>query len=94
MVVAPVPGISRLGPPPPSTGPLNDLHEYDPATWAWEDLSAATSGAPPSVGGWHGFASAGGKLYVHGGACLGVMGARGESNWVGYSFDSFIVSSW
>ena len=46
---------------------LNDLHEYDPATRAWTDLSAAISGTPPSPRGLHGFTSAGGKLYVHGG---------------------------
>ena len=40
---------------------------YDPAAGAWTDLSAALSGTPPSSRGYHGFTSAGGKLYVHGG---------------------------
>ena len=33
----------------------------------WTDLSAAASGTPPSARYGHGFTSAGGKLYVHGG---------------------------
>ena len=40
---------------------------YDPAAMAWTDLSAASSGTPPSARSGGGFASAGGKLYVHGG---------------------------
>jgi hypothetical protein len=40
---------------------------YDPAAGAWTDLSAALSGTPPSPRSFHGFTSAGGKLYVHGG---------------------------
>jgi hypothetical protein len=44
-----------------------DLHVYDPAGGAWTDLSAALSGTPPSPRSSHGFTSAGGKLYVHGG---------------------------
>ena len=61
--------VSRPCPVPPRcTGDcLNDLHEYDPATLAWTDLSAAISGTPPSPRLSHGFTSAGGKLYVHGG---------------------------
>ena len=46
---------------------LQDLHVYDPAAMAWTDLSAAASGTPPSARAYHGFTSAGGKLYVHGG---------------------------
>ena len=46
---------------------LQDLHVYDPAAMAWTDLSAASSGTPPSARSGGGFASAGGKLYVHGG---------------------------
>ena len=46
---------------------LADLFLYDPATLAWTDLSALSSGDPPSPRAGHGFASAGGKLYVHGG---------------------------
>jgi hypothetical protein len=40
---------------------------YDPAAGAWRDLSAAFRGTPPSPRILHGFTSAGGKLYVHGG---------------------------
>ena len=46
---------------------LQDLHVYDPAAMAWTDLSATASGTPPSARMYHGFTSAGGKLYVHGG---------------------------
>ncbi len=46
---------------------LNDLHAYDPAAGGWTDLSTALSGTPPSPRDGHGLASAGGKLYVHGG---------------------------
>ena len=59
--------------PPPYTSycaglsRLQDLHVYDPATMAWTNLSAAASGTPPSGRDGHGFTSAGGKLYVHGG---------------------------
>jgi hypothetical protein len=51
---------------------LNDLHVYDPAVGAWTDLSAAR---PPSPRYHHGFTSAGGKLYVHGGN--GIIGEGG-----------------
>ena len=46
---------------------MNDLHVYDPATKSWTDLSNPASGIPPSPRDSHGFASAAGKLYVHGG---------------------------
>ena len=50
-------------------GCLADLHSFDPAAMVWTLLSpGAGSGQPPSARFWHGFASAGGKLYVHGGA--------------------------
>ena len=52
---------------PYCAGDLNDLHEFDPASGAWTDLSAALSGTPPVSRDSHGFTSAGGKLYVHGG---------------------------
>jgi hypothetical protein len=59
---------SRPGAPRPScAGALNDLHVYDPAAEAWTDLNCTLSGAPPSPRMGHGFTSAGGKLYVHGG---------------------------
>jgi N-acetylneuraminic acid mutarotase len=41
----------------------SDLYVYDPATMAWTDLS----NSPPVARVLHGLASAGGKLYVHGG---------------------------
>jgi hypothetical protein len=53
----------------------NDLNVYDPDAGAWTDLSAAISGTPPSPRDDHGFTSAGGKLYVHGG--YGTRGERG-----------------
>jgi hypothetical protein len=49
---------------------------YDPAAGSWTNLSAALSGTPPSPRFGHGFTSAGGKLYVHGG--FGVYGDSGE----------------
>jgi hypothetical protein len=48
-----------------SAGELNDLHSFDPATMTWTLLSSV-NGPPPRA--WHGFTSAGGKLYVYGGA--------------------------
>jgi hypothetical protein len=54
-------------PLPSCAGGLSDLHVYDPAAEAWTDISAALSGTPPSPRRGHGFTSAGGKLYVHGG---------------------------
>ena len=59
--------------PPPSgahwavAGLLGDLHAYDPVAMAWSDLSAGASGRPPAPRGSHGFAAAGGLLYVHAG---------------------------
>ena len=55
------------------TGDLQDLLVYDPAAMAWTDLSASASGTPPSSRQSHGFTSAGGGLYVHGG-----LGDTGE----------------
>ena len=46
---------------------MGDLLVYDPVAMAWTDLSAAASGTPPAPRGSHGFAAAGGRLYVHGG---------------------------
>ncbi len=52
----------------PLAGFLDDLYSFDPATMAWTLLSAATGGdPPPAARSSHGFTSAGGKLYVHGG---------------------------
>ncbi len=50
-----------------------DLHVYDPVTMTWTELSATASGTPPAARCKHGFAAAGGKLYVHGGE-----GAQGD----------------
>jgi hypothetical protein len=47
---------------------FDDLYCFDPANMTWTLLSAATNGAAlPSARYSHGFTSAGGKLYVHGG---------------------------
>ncbi len=53
---------------PLPAGFLDDLHSFDPTAMVWTLLSpGADSGQPPSARRWHGFASAGGKLYVYGG---------------------------
>jgi hypothetical protein len=46
---------------------LDDLHSFDPATMIWTLLSAANDTLLPSARSGHGFTSAGGRLYVHGG---------------------------
>ncbi len=46
---------------------LDDLHSFDPATRTWTLLSAANDTRRPSSRAFHGFTSAGGLLYVHGG---------------------------
>jgi hypothetical protein len=48
-------------------GELSDLFSFDPATMAWTLLSAADDARRPSARDNHGFTSAGGLLYVHGG---------------------------
>ncbi len=50
-----------------SAGFLDDLHSFDPATMTWTLLSAANDTRRPSARADHGFTSAGGLLYVHGG---------------------------
>jgi hypothetical protein len=52
--------------PPPLAGYLNDLHSFDTTNMTWTLLSAAADSVWPARSG-HGFASAGGRLYVHGG---------------------------
>ncbi len=52
----------------------NDLRVYNPATMTWFDLAGHALGTPPTARWSHGFTSAGGKLYVHGG-CIGNAGA-------------------
>ncbi len=47
---------------------LDDLHSFDPATMTWTLLSAANDTRRPSARSAHGFTSAGGRLYVHGGS--------------------------
>jgi hypothetical protein len=47
--------------------PNNDFHVYNPASMTWFDLSSHALGTPPTARHGHGFTSAGGKLYVHGG---------------------------
>ena len=53
--------------PPSLAGLLGDLHVYDPRAMTWTDLTAAASGAPPAARYAFGFATAGGRLYVHAG---------------------------
>jgi hypothetical protein len=50
-------------------GLLADLHSLDPTAMpaAWTPLSAATDKNRPAATAFHGFATAGGLLYVHGG---------------------------
>ena len=45
----------------------NDFHAYNPASMTWFDLSSHALGTPPTARRDHGFTSAGGLLYVHGG---------------------------
>ena len=51
----------------PVAGFFDDLHSFDPVNMTWTLLSAAEDSTRPSARAWHGFTSAGGKLYVHGG---------------------------
>jgi hypothetical protein len=46
---------------------LNDLHEFNIDAKVWTELSSQVHGTPPTARDEHGFASAGRKLYVHGG---------------------------
>jgi hypothetical protein len=52
----------------------NDFHVYNPATMTWFDLSGHVLGTPPTARFMHGFTSAEGKLYVHGGNSAGRSG--------------------
>ena len=60
----------------------NDFHVYNPASMTWFDLSSHNFGTPPIARYDHGFTSAGGLLYVHGGysddagSSLSLPGAR------------------
>ena len=66
---------------------LGDLHSYDPVHRRWTNLSAPAAGAPPSHRDSHGFAAAGGLLYVHGGESSSgarprVRALRGLPRWL------------
>jgi hypothetical protein len=50
-----------------SAGYLDDLHVFDTTAMNWTRLSFAFDAPRPSARHFHGFTSAGGKLYVHGG---------------------------
>jgi N-acetylneuraminic acid mutarotase len=56
----------------------NDFHVYNPATMTWFDLSSHALGTPPTARFQHGFTSAGGKLYVHGGYGINADGNEGD----------------
>jgi hypothetical protein len=79
---APSPQSDTVAPTPPllscrtpsSLAMLDDLHVFDPATMTWTSLSAADAARRPSARFIHGFTSAGGRLYVHGG--ISVKGGR------------------
>ncbi len=57
--------------PPPPSAVLDDLHSFDPDTMTWTLLSDSVpvvdDASRPSARSGHGFTSAGGLLYVHGG---------------------------
>jgi hypothetical protein len=61
-----------------SAGNLDDLYAFDPATMTWTNLSAADDAGRPSARFGHGFTSAGGLLYVHGGYGITGSGDDGE----------------
>ncbi len=65
-------------------GVANDLYSFDPVAKVWTDLSAPVGGTAPTARHWHGFTSADGKLYVHGGNVYNV-GAVNDL----HSFDPF-----
>jgi hypothetical protein len=69
----PIPPRAVDHPSTPSAVLLDDLHAFDPATMNWTLLSAALDVPRPFARYGHGFTSAGGKLYVHGG--FGYQGA-------------------
>ena len=52
--------------------PADDLHVFDPVEKVWTDLSAPAGGIAPTARYSHGFTSADGKLYVHGGCAIDV----------------------
>jgi hypothetical protein len=48
-------------------GIVATLFKLDPSAMTWSDLSSAITGPSPPPRYGHGFAAAGGKLYVHAG---------------------------
>eukprot|EP00961_Rhodomonas_salina_P231257 3123675-Rhodomonas_salina.1 len=52
---------------PSCFGELSDLHEYEPNSKAWVDLSTPSSGAAPAARYNHGFAAAGTALFAFAG---------------------------
>jgi hypothetical protein len=58
---------------------LDDLHSFDPTNMTWTLLSAADDADRPSARNSHGFTSAGGLLYVHGGRDIAVSEGKGEA---------------
>ncbi len=56
---------------PSAGGYLDDLYSFDPVTMTWMLLSIEAG--RPVARNCHGFTSAGGKLYVHGGFGFGGM---------------------
>ncbi len=65
-------------------GYVGDLHSFDPANMTWSLLSTAPGGSlsPPPARGYHGFTSAGGMLYVHGGYGDNGMDMRDVGGWL------------
>ena len=62
-----------------AAGLNNDFRVYNPASMTWFDLSDHALGTPPTARSYHGFTSAGGKLYVHGGWGIRADGSKGGS---------------
>jgi hypothetical protein len=63
-----------------SAGYLDDLHVFDTTAMNWTRLSFALDAPRPSARYGHGFTSAGGKLYVHGGDITDADGNIGDRN--------------
>ncbi len=59
----------------------DDLHWFDPATKTWSRLTASNDDSRPSARFFHGFTSAGGKIYVHGGVSYDEQNQTGTLLW-------------
>ena len=59
--------ITHCPPSPFSAVLYDDLYSFDPVSMIWTRLTAVNDNTRPSARDRHGFTSAGGKLYVHGG---------------------------